>query len=126
MYFSRQTLFLLFIVISVVANAQFVDYGTDPAGYKWYYVNTDHYKIIYPQGNDSTAYRYASFLETAFYPQQKTIGASKIKRFPVILHPGNMLSNGMVAWAPRRMEMVTTPGPDLYAHSWDRQLAIHE
>lgn len=126
MYFSRQTLLLLVLFVSLTSNAQFVDYGTDPAGYKWNYVNTDHYKIIYPQGSDSTAYRYASFLETAFYPQQKTIGASKIRRFPVILHPGNMLSNGMVAWAPRRMEMITTPGSDLYAQSWDRQLAIHE
>ncbi|MDD4513977.1 hypothetical protein [Massilibacteroides sp.] len=106
--------------------AQFVNYGTDPASLKWKQVRTNHYKLIYPDGNDSIAYNYARFLETVYPYETKTIGHAIKRHFPVILHPGNMLSNGMVAYAPRRMEMLSTPSPTLYGQRWDRQLVIHE
>lgn len=117
--------FLLSCVIMGI-RAQFVNYGTDPWKYKWNIVTTDHYKVIFPVGTDSMAYRYARLLETYHPYVQNTIGRSSKKNFPVILHPGNMLSNGMVAWAPRRMEIIPTPSPDLYAQIWDRQLVVHE
>ncbi|MCD7938513.1 MAG: hypothetical protein LUG98_16765 [Tannerellaceae bacterium] len=116
----------LLLLFPVFVQAQFVDYGTDPARYKWNYVATPHYKIIYPRGIDSIAYRYTQLLENVYPPLGKTIGPPVKGRYPVVLHPGSMLSNGMVAWAPWRMELVTTPSSDLYAQSWDRQLAIHE
>lgn len=122
----KVTILSVLIFLSVKIWAQYVDYGTDPYNYKWNIVNTPHFKVIYRQGSDSTAYRYASLLETAFPHVQKTIGSSKYRKFPVVLHPGNMLSNGMVSWAPRRMELITTPSSDLYAQQWDRQLVIHE
>lgn len=125
---SIRKILLLAGILTVAINlhAQFVDYGTDPFRYKWNIVRTDHYKVIYPQGNDSMAYRYARLLETAYPHVERTIGKSRKTTFPVILHPGNMRSNGMVAWAPRRMELITTPSSDLYAQSWDRQLVLHE
>ena len=46
---------------------------------------------------------------------------------PIILHPYQMNSNGMVVWAPRRLELYTTPMADpLYARDWVTQLAVHE
>ncbi|KAA6315210.1 Protein TolB, partial [termite gut metagenome] len=117
---------LLFLFVSIYAKAQFTNYGSDPASFKWSVARTPHYKLIYPQGNDTLAYRYATLLETVYPHLGKTIGASHRKKFPVILHPANMRSNGMVTWAPRRMELITTPPPDMYAQSWDKQLAIHE
>lgn len=127
MNISRYIYILLILGFTVAKlSAQFMDYGTDPARLKWQYVNTPHYKVIFPQGTDSLARRYTIFLENVYPHMAKTIGEPKKLRFPVILHPENMQSNGMVAWAPRRMELVTTPGSDLYAQSWDRQLVIHE
>jgi len=127
MKLSRYTYILLLTVFTTInLSAQFVDYGTDPARFKWKYVRTPHYQVIYPQGNDSLAHRYTTFLENVYPHLGKTIGTPKKALFPVVLHPGNMQSNGMVAWAPRRMELVTTPSSDLYAQSWDRQLVIHE
>ena len=117
---------LICLFIALCIRAQFVNYGTDPAKYKWNIIHTDHYKLIYPQGNDSMAYQYARLLETSYPRIQKTIGVLPKRAFPVILHPSNMLSNGMVAWAPRRMELITTPSADLYAQTWDRQLVLHE
>jgi hypothetical protein len=123
---EKRVLGIFILLVSVYANAQFVDYGADPSHYKWNIVRAEHYNLIYPQGNDSMAYRYISFMETAYPHIERTIGKPFGKKYPVILHPGNMLSNGMVSWAPRRMEIVPTPSSDLYAQAWDRQLVTHE
>ncbi|MDL2281814.1 WD40 repeat domain-containing protein [Parabacteroides sp. OttesenSCG-928-G06] len=103
-----------------------MDYGNDPARYKWNYVNLSHYKLIYPQGMDSMAYKYALYLENIFPKVQKTIRMPRKHTFPVVLHPGNMQSNGMVSWAPRRMELITTPSAKIEAQAWDKHLVMHE
>ena len=120
------SLFIAFLLFSVQAKSQFVNYGTDPAGIKWKVFKTPHYKLIFPESNDSMAYRYSLFLENSLPYIGNTIGHSKIRSFPVILHPENMLSNGLVVWAPRRMELITTPSLSLSAQSWDKHLILHE
>ncbi|MDR0745241.1 MAG: hypothetical protein LBF17_01950 [Mediterranea sp.] len=127
MNLSKILAFSTFILlVSVYAKAQFVDYGADPSYYKWNIVRAEHYNLIYPQGNDSMAYRYISLLETVYPYIERTIGKPFKKKHPVILHPGNMLSNGMVSWAPRRMEIISTPSSDLHAQAYDRHLVTHE
>lgn len=116
--------FLLFF--SIVVKGQFVDNGADPSRLRWKSVRTPHYQVIYPERNDSMAYRYALFLERAYPHMGKTIGRSEYRSFPVVLHPENMLSNGLVAWAPRRMDLITTPQAKLAAQSWDKHLVLHE
>lgn len=117
---------LIFLLFSVYAKSQFVNYGADPARLKWKTVRTPHYQLIYPESNDSSAYRYAMFLEQAYPYIGKTIGTTGFRLFPVMLHSENMLSNGLVAWAPRRMELITTPQAKLSAQSWDKHLVLHE
>jgi hypothetical protein len=119
-------LLVAFFLFSIPAKGQFMNYGTEPSRIKWKTYQTPHFKLIYPGSNDSVAYRYALFLEHTYPHIGKTIGESRIRSFPVILHPGNMLSNGMVVWAPRRMELVTTPSANLSAQSWDKHLVLHE
>ena len=82
-------LFLLFICLSasISIRAQFMDYGSDPARFKWNIVRLPHYNLVYPQGTDSMAYHYALYLENAYPHIQKTIGKPIKARFPVILHP---------------------------------------
>ena len=111
---------------SLHMQAQFLDYGSDPARFKWNIVKLPHYNLVYPLGNDSMAYNYALYLENAYPHLQKTIGTGMQKKFPVILHPANMSSNGLVSWAPRRMELITTPSSKLEGVSWDKHLVLHE
>jgi hypothetical protein len=119
--------FIVFLLLSVcAAKGQFTDYGSDPARIKWKRVKMPHYMLIYPDSNDSVACRYARFLEQAYPRMGKTIGVAGVRSFPVILHPGNMQSNGMVVWAPRRMELITTPPATLDAQPWDKHLVLHE
>lgn len=121
-------LFLLFISLltSISAQAQFMDYGSDPSRFQWNIVRLPHYNLVYPQGIDSMAYKYALYLENAYPHIQKTVGKPIRAKFPVILHPGSMNSNGMVAWAPRRMELITTPDTDGGVERWDKHLVLHE
>jgi hypothetical protein len=107
-------------------RAQFMDYGADPSRLKWNRAKLKHYTLIYPRGMDSTAYRYALYLENAYPHLLKTMGTPVRGTFPVVLHPANMLSNGMVAWSPKRMELLTTPSYTQQAESWDKHLALHE
>ncbi len=116
----------VFVILSLSLHAQYVNYGTDPARIKWNIVRTGHYNVIYPRGNDSLAYKYVQLLETTYPYVQQSIGKSDLWKFPVVLHPSNMLSNGMVAWAPRRMELLTTPSADNSAQAWDSHLVLHE
>ncbi len=124
-FINKFVLLSFFLSIVSVLLAQFVDYGTDPASFKWRQGKTEHYQLIFPAGTDSLAKKYARYLELVFPYETKTIGHVINRRYPVIIHPGNMLSNGMVAYAPRRMELLSTPSSS-YAQRWDRQLALHE
>lgn len=117
---------LICLLASLSTQAQFFDYGADPSRYKWNKVKLDHYDLIYPRGLDSMAYQYALYLENVYPKLQKTIGEPIKKRFPVILHPGSMSSNGVVSWAPRRMELITTPSIRQEAQRWDKHLVLHE
>ena len=45
---------------------------------------------------------------------------------PFIIHPENMLSNGMVMWLPKRVEILSSPAIDSYSMPWLKQLAAHE
>lgn len=120
-------IFTVCLLASTAMRAQFMDFGTDPSRLKWNRVKLPHYNLIYPQGNDSMAYYYALYLENAYPHLSKTIGKPVNMKFPVILHPASMSSNGMVAWAPRRMELITTPAAgSLSMQSWDKHLVLHE
>ncbi|GHU56215.1 hypothetical protein FACS189411_06300 [Bacteroidia bacterium] len=126
--FINKYFFLLLtcLFVPVCANAQFLNYGVDPARYKWKKASLEHYSLIYPAGLDSMAYRYAMYMETIHPHVQKTIGAPMKAKFPVILHPSNMVSNGMVAWSPRRVELLTTPNSRQQAEPWEQHLTVHE
>jgi hypothetical protein len=117
---------LIEIFAPLAVCAQFLDYGADPARLRWNKATLPHYKLIYPQGLDSLAYRYALYLENAYPHIMKTIGEPLKTSFPVVMHPADMLSNGLVSWSPRRMELLTTPSFTQQAESWDKHLVVHE
>lgn len=119
------------LAFAVPASAQFYTPGEDPSSLRWNYIETDNFRVIYPDGRDSLALRYARSLES----WRESVGGSILlapndafrKRHPVILHTESSYSNGFVSWAPRRMELYTCPEP--YGPSglpWMTNLAIHE
>lgn len=122
----------LLCLSALCARAQFYTNGSDPSYIRWYTTETPYYKLIYPEGADSLARVYGTLLEQFREPMGHSIGRTpgdlpKGKKMPVVLHTHNPYSNGSVAWAPRRMDLFTTPEPYGSDPSpWEVQLAAHE
>ena len=122
---------LCLALASLPAAAQFYNWGSEPVGARWYQLKTQDYKVIYPEGLDSLARVYASLLEQVKEPLSVTSGYRPNqmyrKQLPVVLHPWDLYSNGMVAWTPKRMELFTTPSAQApLPHPWAEHLTIHE
>jgi hypothetical protein len=107
------------------AVAQFYSGGDDPSSIKWNQILSDHFKVIYPSEFVSEARRMTSLLE--FYYEMNSAGLShQPGKFPVVLHNHSVYTNGFVAVAPRRMELITTPASDSYSQEHFEQLVLHE
>ncbi|NLH24641.1 MAG: hypothetical protein GX474_09035 [Bacteroidales bacterium] len=120
-------IFLLWFLTapSVTAHSQYYRTGEDPARLKWNQLRTGSIQIIYPRGTDSLAFRYAWLLEQASPHVMSSLG-TEFRPVPIVIHPYNINSNGMVVWAPSRMELYTTPPSSGTRHNWEKQLVLHE
>jgi len=119
------------LLLPAAARAQFFTAGDDPGYRRWYSIESENYRIIYPRGLDSLARVYAREMERFRKPVGLTSGylpGECIRgKMPVVLHAYNAVSNGSVAWAPKRMDAYTLP--QIYggeATPWAAQLAVHE
>ena len=132
-HLKRLILLFLSIFAGVNALAQFEVGGGDPGRYRWSEYDTENYRIIYPGRTiQSNLYlEYARELEAVRPVVGKsagyTPGVFHWGKLPVILHQAYPYSNGMVAWAPKRMDIYTHPDPyGSIPQPWSQQLAIHE
>lgn len=128
--FLKNIILTICLLIPSLASAQFYVTGDDPGRLKWYSVETDHFKIIYPEGVDSLARIYARKIEGFRLPASLTSGyisgEGDGKKMPVVIHAYNA-ANGSVAWAPKRMDLFTLPSAyDPDPMPWSTMLAVHE
>ncbi len=69
---------------------------------------------------------YAALIESSYRHIQKPLKVQS-RPVPIVLHPYSVYSNGVVTWAPGRVELITTPpASGSYSQMWDRQLVSHE
>ena len=121
-------------LLPLCAHAQislFSSTGNDPGRLRWSTFQTGDYQLIYPRGLDSLATVYGTLLQQYSVPLSASSGFRPNEKFsqpmPVILHPYVGISNGMVAWAPRRMDIFTLPDVSgMTPVPWAKLLAIHE
>lgn len=93
----------LFVVFSYNLNEAYAQYYRPPF-IKWYQINTPHFRIIYPSGEDSAARHAGRILESQYKVTARFTGG-KLHNFPVILNDYNDLSNGFVTSDMYRMEV---------------------
>jgi hypothetical protein len=84
-----------------------------------------HFDVIFPNSIRGQGEHFSRLLSKVYLPTSATLGF-RPRKIPVILHPYNLQSNGMVVWAPSRMEIFPTAPTDNYAQPWLEQLALHE
>jgi hypothetical protein len=88
--------------------AQFYPTQYRPPNQNWQFLQTPHFKLIYAQGNDSTALQMGRILEQQYAPVQELVGGG-LENFPVILNDYNDLSNGFVTSLHFRSEIELPP-----------------
>lgn len=118
-------LFLLFLLAVTTANAQFFQTGQDPSQLRWRQINTSQFQVIYPEEFDKEAQRLTFVLSKVYEYGTKTMNFNP-RKISVVLHTRTVQSNGLVAWAPKRVELFTTPHQQIYSQDWLEQLALHE
>ena len=128
--FKRYITAIYVLLLPLICSAQFYVTGDDPGKLKWFYKDTENFRIIYPEGTDSLANVYGSKLEKYRVPVSLSTGylagGEGRLRMPVVMHAYNT-SNGSVAWAPKRMDLFTIPSAyDPEPIPWSTMLSIHE
>jgi len=117
--------FILLMLLASVSFPQYYSTGQDPANINWKQINTDDFRIVFPEEYEVKA-RYIA----ALFQDLKEKGGKDLnhtpKKFSVILHTQSATSNGMVAWAPKRMELYATPPQNDETQAWLDHLATHE
>jgi hypothetical protein len=121
----RRMFFLVFTVFFLNANAQFYNSGQEPSNTKWREHKSNFGRLIFPSSIDSLAQTYLVYMNEATRVVPISLNHSPSK-FPVIIHGNSILSNGFVSWAPKRMEIVTTPALDSDPEPWLKTLSLHE
>ena len=120
------------VLLPLCAQAQlFSPTGNDPGRLRWSSFRTGDYQLIYPRGLDSLATVYGTLFQQYSVPLSASTGFRPNEKFlrpmPVILHPYTGMSNGLVAWSPRRVDIFTLPDVSgLTPIPWAKLLAIHE
>lgn len=128
MKLKSQIFYLFFICVffSNTISAQYYVSGNDPCYLKWsYYKDKVKGDIIFPD------YLAEKAAEVAWYREKLSTSINinlnaPVKRFPVTLHPTNLMPNGMVTYTPRRMELYTQPAFDNFSTAWLKHLTTHE
>lgn len=110
MKFLKPLLFVSILLLPGMALAQLYNITTvhRPSGLNWQQIKTEHFRIIFPDGEDSLAYRSAAILESQ-YAQTSALTGGTLTNFPVILNNYNDLSNGFVNSFNFRAEIDLAP-----------------
>lgn len=116
---------LIFLTLTPKVFSQFFVTGEDPSFLKWDQINTEHFTIIFPLSFQHEANHLANVMDYIYKNVAKSYNHQPHK-ITVVLHTYSSNSNGLVTWAPRRMELYTTPPQNTYSQEWLDQLAVHE
>ena len=110
---------------STISHAQYYESGQDPASLKWKMIESDHFKVLFPETFGSEGQRLTNLLEYSYSLVSFSLD-HKPRKIPVIVHNHSVESNGFVAWAPKRIEMYPVPLADSYPQDELEQLVLHE
>lgn len=121
----HRLLYLVFLLLSFQAHAQYYSLGSDPSAIKWNHAKINHFDLIYPENEAKLASRFGGIINDLAVPVTASM-QSNIRNLPVIMHPYSVLSNGLSVLAPRRIELFPKQPIALETSDFISQLAIHE
>lgn len=117
--------FFLFALCSPKqSSAQYFLSGNGPIR-KWSEIKDSDLKIVFPQDDVYIGLMTATYMK-ALVPFINRGFNNPVQRFPVLIQPSTIFSNGMVTWVPKRMELFSVPSRNTFATQWMKQLVTHE
>jgi hypothetical protein len=106
----KRLIFLLGFLFLMVQTSFAQFYSTQyRAPVNWKEINTDHFRVLYPDAYEEEARLSLSILEAEYHDIQKLVGGS-ISRVPIVINPKNDRSNGFVSPLNFRSEIELSPG----------------
>ncbi|MBS2098512.1 TolB family protein [Carboxylicivirga linearis] len=124
-YLRSILLSVILLVICTQLFGQYYSTGSDPAYIKWRQIKSPFFKVIYPEDFESEANRLVSMLDSLYLYGGYSLNHTP-KPIPVVIHSHSAYSNGLVTWAPKRMELYPTSNQSIFSQDYLQQLAIHE
>jgi hypothetical protein len=105
-----RNIFILFFVLLLASPVygQFYQTQYRVPGQNWMEIETEHFRIIYPERYYEQAVRSLKILKSDYEDAQHLIGGS-IRRFPFIINPENDMANGFVSPSNFRSEVELAP-----------------
>ncbi len=122
-------IFLLSLLWALPISAQYYISGQGNSRTHWKEIETQHFRIVYPEQLEWQALRLASYCDTFAFYNANELKINQTRRQgkpPIIIHATGSYSNGLSAWAPKRIEFWPTPQQSGYSQPWMQQLALHE
>ncbi len=122
----RNILFLLILLpFATQINAQYYSSGADPANVKWRQIRSESFRVVYPEEFEQEAKRFIAIMDSLHAYGGYSLNHTP-KPIDILVHSRSAYSNGFVSWAPKRIEIYSTPHQDMMPQEWLTQLAIHE
>jgi len=117
--------FFLFLVTIAQAQVPVNPIGNNALHLKWYQINTDKIKVIFPAGSESAGQRVSNIVHHLWSMDDPSIGDSRLKA-SIVLQSQSSISNGFVTVGPFRSEFF--PSNRQFTNSTDYLdlLTIHE
>lgn len=114
------------LLYSLSAEAQL--FGGNPARVKWYQIDTDTARVIFPATQGTQAQRIVNVMHALNRSTAGSIGNGQ-RKINMVLQNQTTIPNAYVRMAPFRSELFMTPGADNFSNGsirWDDNLSIHE
>ncbi|MFA8436065.1 MAG: TolB family protein [Marinifilaceae bacterium] len=123
--------FLGFLVLACLfVNAVFAQEGVDgnPVSVKWFQINTDTVRIIFPEYMSKKAQRVSDYVHHLAANNTESLGG-KVRKLNIVLQANTSTPNGYVSVAPYKSEFYCTNPQDPYMVGGDDfidVLSVHE
>jgi hypothetical protein len=101
-------IFFLFVFLASPVDAQYYQTQYRLPGQNWMEIETERFRIIYPERYQEHAIRSLNILESDYEDAQALIGGN-LRKFPFIINTENDLSNGFVSPNNFRSEIELAP-----------------
>ncbi len=122
---QKKLISIIFTFIYYSLSAQYYDSGQDPFSVKWQQIKTPTHTIIFEKVLETNAKIYAAYLKKISETGGNSLSTKALK-VPVVMHNHSVISNGEVAWTPRRMNVYAVAPQNNGCQMWEQHLLTHE